>query len=151
MPARSIDPRSGGSLAVLAHGDLLDNPSTLLASSRLRDLIAMARSRYDIVVIDTAPVLAVSDAVLMFDFVDAVLLVTRFGKTPRDAAERMMETLSRVRNAHITGVVVNDFREKFLDGGYGGYGAYSGVTVTVTRSRPLQQRDRSAARNGHAR
>lgn len=125
--ARSIHPRPGGSLAVLAHGDLLDDPSTLLASSRLRDVIGMARARYDVVVIDTAPVLAVSDAVLMFDVVDAVLLVMRLGKTPRDAAERLMETVSRVRNAHIAGVVVNDLREKFLGGGYyGGYGGYSG-------------------------
>jgi Mrp family chromosome partitioning ATPase len=118
-----------GSLDVLTHGELLDNPVTLLASRAMEELLAAARKRYDIVIIDSAPILAVTDTVPLLGLVDAVVLVARLGVTTRDAAERLTETLKRVPEAKVVGVVANDLRDTFLDSGYGGmyssrYGGY---------------------------
>ena len=117
---RSADPRAHGVLDVLTHGDLLDDPVSLLASRGMEATIDAAKRRYDLVIIDTAPLLAVADTVPMLSMADAVLLVSRLGVTTRDHAERLLEVLARVPDANIAGVVANDLRGPVLDGGYGG-------------------------------
>ncbi len=121
--------RVTGSLDLLAHGELLENPVTLLASREMETLLTSARDLYDIIVIDSAPILAVTDTVPLLDRVDGVLLVARVGVTTRDAAQRLSDTINRVGGVKVLGVVANDVRDTFLDSGYGGmysgrYGGY---------------------------
>lgn len=119
--AASVDPRLRGGLDVLLHGDVVDNPGPLLASQTMATTLAAVSKRYDVVVVDTAPILAVADAVPMLGGVDAVLFVARLGVTTRDAAERLAELATRVPHANVVGVVANDVRDTSIDGGY--YGA----------------------------
>lgn len=125
-PTRGAAP--AGSLDVLAHGDYADNPVALLSSIAMEQLLQQARDIYDVVVIDTAPVLAVSDAVMLLGMADAGLVVARLGVTTRDIGKRMTEVLARLPKARIAGVVVNDLRDTgFLDEGYGtSYSGYGG-------------------------
>lgn len=118
------DPRFRGELDVLVHGDVLDDPAPLLASRGMAATLDAASRRYDLVIIDTAPLLAVADTLSMLSSVDAALVVARLGVTTRDAAEHLTEIVARVPDAHVLGTVANDARDTFLDGGYGGL--YSG-------------------------
>jgi Mrp family chromosome partitioning ATPase len=77
------------------------------------------------VIVDTAPMLAVSDAVPLLAAVDGVLLVGRIGHTTRDAVERLVELVRRVPDVHVLGAVANDVPQ--VVSGYGGYSAYYGA------------------------
>jgi Mrp family chromosome partitioning ATPase/capsular polysaccharide biosynthesis protein len=121
--------QNDGALDVLTHGEILDDPVTALSSPAMETLLSSARDHYDIVIVDSAPILAVTDTVPLLPIVDAVLLVARLGVTTKDAAERLSDTLRRVPDVNVVGVVANDLRDTFLDSGYGGmysgrYGGY---------------------------
>jgi Mrp family chromosome partitioning ATPase len=109
-----------GVLDVLAHGELLDNPAPLLAGPSTAAVLATLSKHYDIVIIDTAPMLAVADTVPLLGLVDGALVVARVGVTNRDAAERLNDVVGRVPHANFLGVVANDVRDTFLEGTYGG-------------------------------
>ena len=64
------------------------NPSELLESKRMQRFLAFAREHYDIVIIDSPPILAVSDALVLSPYVDGILVVLRAGATPYDHARR---------------------------------------------------------------
>ncbi len=93
-------------LDIVGSGPTPQNPSELLGSSFLRDLIADARSRYDQVIFDGPPVLLVSDALVLAGAVDGVLLVCRFRNTSRGALTRARAQLDAI-NARILGAVLN--------------------------------------------
>ena len=80
-------------------------PTEVIAAQR--SIIQKAASRYDLIIIDTAPLLATNDAVDLLDLVDDVILVARAGKTTLQAADRASEILER-RKAHVLGVVISD-------------------------------------------
>jgi Mrp family chromosome partitioning ATPase/capsular polysaccharide biosynthesis protein len=116
-----------GSVDVLSHGETSENPLALLSSEHMMALIADASETYDIVVMDTPPVLAVADTVPLMEVFDKVLLVARLGQTTRHAAHRFRELVDRLSDVNFVGVIANDRREQ-LDDGYGsyyGYGYYS--------------------------
>jgi Mrp family chromosome partitioning ATPase len=119
-----------GSLAVLVHGDLADNPVALLSSRAMKKLLEEARGTYDAVIIDTPPILAVSDAVMLLGMADVGVLIGRLGLITRENGKRITEVIARLPEARIAGVVVNDLRDsRFLGEGYGtqysGYGSES--------------------------
>jgi capsular exopolysaccharide synthesis family protein len=132
-------PAPEGALDVLAHGEQVPNPVTLLSSTAMKGLLAAASKRYDMIIVDTAPLLPVTDTVPLLGLVDAILLVSRVGMTTRDAAERVTTAIGRVRGANLVGIVANDIRDAFLggggyygsDGGYG-YGSRSGSRGSQT-------------------
>jgi capsular exopolysaccharide synthesis family protein len=102
-------------LSVIPSGPTPPNPSELLSSDRMRDLVAAARSRFDFVVIDTPPLLPVTDATLVGDLVDGVTLCMRAGKLTRDEARSCMNRL-RMAGIKVLGVVLN--RHLASQGGY---------------------------------
>jgi Mrp family chromosome partitioning ATPase/capsular polysaccharide biosynthesis protein len=120
----SGDPRANGSINVITAGESVESPVALLSSPAMTNLLAGATTLYDIVILDTSPVLTVSDAVPLLDQVGAVLFVARLGMTTRDAAGRLTELGERVPGMNLAGVIVNDVRDRFLDEGYGYTGAY---------------------------
>jgi succinoglycan biosynthesis transport protein ExoP len=97
-----------GQLAVLAAGLTPANPPAVLAAERMRRLLHEVAGRFDIVLVDTPPMLAFGDAVPLVSEVDGVLVVARLGTTTSDAARRLMTRLERIPNANILGVVAND-------------------------------------------
>jgi capsular exopolysaccharide synthesis family protein len=104
-------------LRVLTSGVLPPNPSELLASPRTAAILEALRELADLVLVDSAPVLPVSDAAVLAARCDGVLMVVRYGKTPRDAARRAREQLDKV-GARILGVTINGAR---VDRSYGDY------------------------------
>lgn len=100
------------------------NPSDLLTSPRFKELIDLVRDQYDFVIIDTPPILAVTDSSVVAPRADAVLLVVRLTKHARDSALRTTEMLNGL-GARILGVVINGVGKSTGYGyGYQRYGSY---------------------------
>ena len=93
-------------LGVLASGRLPPNPSELLGSRKMYEILDQIQAVCDIVLIDTPPVLSVTDAVVLAPFVDGVVLVIKPGATKVAAFKQAVERLRQV-NARLLGVVVN--------------------------------------------
>jgi len=98
-------------LSVITSGDLPPNPSELIGSNRMNQLIEELAKKVDMIIFDAPPVLPVADAVVMASFVDGVMLVLEPGKTTITAARQTVKSLHRV-NAKIIGVVFNNVKLK---------------------------------------
>jgi len=94
-------------LDLLCAGTTPPNPSELLGSEEMRQLLLSQRDNYDYIIIDAPPILAVTDAPVLTTVSDIVILVMEAGRVPVKAAENMREILTRL-NAHIAGIVLND-------------------------------------------
>lgn len=95
-----------GNLSLLAAGLIPPNPSELLSSSQLSSLVAELRARNDFVIVDTPPLLPVSDGSAVAVVMDGVLLAVRHGKTRREELEQSAAMLTRV-GAKTLGVILN--------------------------------------------
>ncbi len=104
-------------LSLLASGPLPPRPADLLGSRRMEALIARLREEADMVLFDTPPVIAVTDAAVLATRLDGVLLVLQAGKTRRDRAREARRLLEKVK-ANIVGVILNNARQ---EAGYGYY------------------------------
>ncbi|WP_089935846.1 CpsD/CapB family tyrosine-protein kinase [Candidatus Entotheonella palauensis] len=82
-----------GTLSLMPAGPTPSNPLELVGSEQMQRFIELARERYDIVIIDTPPILAVSDALMLSPFVDGIVTVVRCGTTTRAHARRMVDQL----------------------------------------------------------
>lgn len=96
-------------LRLLTSGTLPPNPSELLASRRMGDVIAALQQQADIILFDAPPVVAVTDAAVLASKVDAVLLVVSAGKTKREHARKARALLEKV-NARLIGTVLNNVK-----------------------------------------
>jgi capsular exopolysaccharide synthesis family protein len=96
-------------LLLLPSGPLPPNPSELLGSRRMQEIIAGLSERADIVLFDAPPIVAVTDAAVLASRVDAVLLVVKAGATKRDHAQKARALLEKV-NAHLVGAVLNNVK-----------------------------------------
>jgi capsular exopolysaccharide synthesis family protein len=108
----------GRVLDVLPAGVTPPNAAELLESHMMETLLAWARERYELVVIDTAPLSVVADAIPLMTRVDGVLVVSRLGLSTQDGSEHLRERLDSL-GAPMLGVVINDMRTR--SGGYYGY------------------------------
>jgi capsular exopolysaccharide synthesis family protein len=93
-------------LYVLPAGPVPPNPSELLSSIKLRILVSELEDRFDHIIIDSPPVIHVTDALIISPHVDGVVIVVKGGQTPREAVMRAKQALLDV-NAKIFGVVLN--------------------------------------------
>src|SRR6516164_3327843 len=93
-------------LAAIPTGPLPPNPADLLSSHKLTEAIAELRKKYEFVVIDSPPIMAATDAVILSVQADGVLLVVRSGETPKEAFTRTRDLLNSVK-CHLLGVVLN--------------------------------------------
>ncbi len=91
-----IQPWAGGRFDVLASGPLPPNPSELLGSRQMAGLLDEMRDRYDVVLVDSPPLLPVTDAAAMAPYTDGVILVCRFTKTTREQVRRGVAALAAV-------------------------------------------------------
>lgn len=106
-------------LTLLPGGTLPPNPSELLSSQQMADLLAEVKTRYEdrFVIIDSPPPQLTSETHALAKSVDAIVLVVRSGKTPRSVTKELVEKLGRDK---ILGVVLNEFKIRIP--GYYGYG-----------------------------
>jgi capsular exopolysaccharide synthesis family protein len=126
-------------LEEVLHGDRLSDakilpclstpasPTDVLASNAMRKLVAALRDRFDLVIIDSAPVLPVNDTKILSLLADAVLLVIRWEKTPRDAAVNAVRILQDVR-APVAGIALtraDNERFRYYSYGYQSYYHYT--------------------------
>ena len=93
-------------LAAIPTGPLPPNPADLLSSHKLSEAIAELRTKYKFIVIDSPPVMAATDAVILSVQTDGVLLVVRSGETPKEAFTRTRDLLTSVK-CRLLGVVLN--------------------------------------------
>jgi capsular exopolysaccharide synthesis family protein len=106
-------------LSVIPCGPIPTNPAELLNSPRFKEVVDLLRERYDFVIVDTPPLLVVSDPCIVTPTVDGVLMTIRASKNGRPDAERAKEILDTL-SATCLGVVVNGMDSE------GGYGYYYG-------------------------
>jgi capsular exopolysaccharide synthesis family protein len=100
---RPFDPEAPIFTAALAHA--FPNPQALLASEQMAEMIASATEASDVVVIDTAPVGTVNDAITLSRLVDGILLVARLNRTRKDTALKSLDLLRHVTTP-LVGVVL---------------------------------------------
>jgi Mrp family chromosome partitioning ATPase/capsular polysaccharide biosynthesis protein len=97
-----------GGLRVLVSGPQPPNPPGVLAAERMHNLLDDLAAGSDVVLIDSPPLLAVSDAVPLLSRADAVVLVARLNRTTEAAGKRVVEIVRMIPDAHVAGIVVND-------------------------------------------
>jgi polysaccharide biosynthesis transport protein len=93
-------------LTALTTGPVPPSPADLLSSHRMREAIAELRNRFKFIVIDSPPIMAATDAVILSALTDGVLLVVRSGETPKEAFTRTRDLLVAVK-CRLLGVVLN--------------------------------------------
>lgn len=110
LPRADDDPRPPQSIDVLFAGARPPNPSDLLQSHLMSDLLTTATDHYELVVVDTPPAAVISDAIPLITLVDGVIVVSRLGRTLRDHAHRLRQQLEHL-DAPTLGVVINSAEE----------------------------------------
>ena len=112
LEATSRDHAKGKTLDVLVAGAALPpNPGELVESHAMETLLDRVKLSYDLIVIDTPPLTAVSDAFPLLRKVDGVVIVGRVGRNRRDVAQRLHETLTGA-GAPLLGVIANGFKAR---------------------------------------
>jgi capsular exopolysaccharide synthesis family protein len=109
-------------LFVLTSGPLPPNPAELVGSNRMREALEGAGGDYDMVLLDSPPVVSVADAVALATFADGVVMVVQTGKVPHEVIRRAISQILAVKG-RILGVVMNGVNMK-RDGYYYDYYRY---------------------------
>jgi capsular exopolysaccharide synthesis family protein len=121
--AKVVQPTRIAGVAVVTSGPPSPNPSGLLASEAMEKLLEALKGAFDHVVIDSPPVQAVADALILGNLADGVVLCVKGGATAREVVVRTRDKLSRA-GARVLGVLINNLPAP--SGGYGGYYPYKG-------------------------
>ena len=132
-------------LTVLTSGAIPPNPSELLQSEAMADLLSQLRPSFDIVLIDAPPLLPVTDAALLTSQSDGALLVVRHGKTTKDQLRHAIERLEAV-GGRTLGVVLNMVPSRGASDAYGygyGYGYAPEVGRRKAQAEPVPAEDES--------
>ncbi|KRK10309.1 Wze [Lacticaseibacillus zeae DSM 20178 = KCTC 3804] len=120
-PSEVVEETFVDNLSIIPSGPIPPNPSELLNSKRMSDLLDWTRENFDIVVLDAPPVLAVSDVQVLVPKTDGVVIVTKIGQTQKSDLRRTVEVL-KLAKAKILGSVER-VKSRHGDKGYGyGYG-----------------------------
>jgi succinoglycan biosynthesis transport protein ExoP len=122
-------PAGPPNLSIVTTGAIPADPAELLAGGAMAAVLAQASQTHSVVIVDTAPLLAVADASVIASRTDATILVVRAGQTKMDEAKVAIGQLTAV-GANVVGVVMNDRDAEMHRYGevyYGGNGAYAAV------------------------
>ncbi|HLZ87021.1 MAG TPA: polysaccharide biosynthesis tyrosine autokinase, partial [Puia sp.] len=111
---------------VIPCGPIPPNPAELLLSPRLDELIAQARREFEVVILDTAPVGLVSDAIILSKYADCTLYIVRRGRTPKNLLS-VVKDLYKQKKLPSISILLNDVKQEsnYYGGYYGGYGYYA--------------------------
>ena len=119
--AAAVQPSPVEGLSLLTAGVLPPNPAELLGSPIMRELLGTMVDAFDMVILDTPPVMAASDSSVLASMVDGVVLVVRAGRTERSLAQQAVRQLTSV-GARVLGAALNDPDRAVA--AYGGAGYY---------------------------
>ncbi len=115
-------------LSVIPAGPVPPNPSELLSSQRMHDLMSVLNERFDVIVWDSPPLMTVTDSLILSNILDGTILVIRAGKTTYEMVDRGLKVLKGRRESdkesHVLGVVLNGFDLKKSDQYYYQYYNY---------------------------
>ncbi|MCH5188165.1 MAG: CpsD/CapB family tyrosine-protein kinase [Oscillospiraceae bacterium] len=112
-------------LDIITAGDIPPNPSELLDSERMKNLMETLSQEYDYVFLDTPPVLVVTDTAVLTRYCSGVILLAHYNRTDRNAVSAAVEQL-RLANAKILGGILNGAESEGKSYGYKRYGRYGG-------------------------
>ena len=93
-------------ISIIPSGPVPPNPSELLSSGRMYDLIRTLNERFDIIIWDAAPLLTVTDSLVLSKILDGTIIVTKAGLTTYESVSRALKSLNDIE-AHFLGVVIN--------------------------------------------
>ena len=118
-----IKPSGMENLDIITAGHVPPNPSELLSSKKMDDLFAKLREEYDYIIVDSPPIIAVTDALIIAKKVDHLVLVIRVNSTEREIIEQAKSLLKNI-DVKVAGVVVNGIEVKKYYSGYKYYYYY---------------------------
>jgi capsular exopolysaccharide synthesis family protein len=110
-------------LFLVTAGGLPPNPSELLGSARMSELVDQLEQDWDMVLFDSPPIVAVTDASMISSEIDAIAMVVKAGQTDRSAVDRALDTIKNVK-APLVGVILNGASPETLAGKYSYYYSY---------------------------
>ncbi len=93
-------------LDIITAGKIPPNPTEILNSKSIRELLKELSSHYDYIFLDTPPIIMVSDPIIVTTYVDAVILIIASGQTDIETAKKSLNSLKQV-NANLIGTVLN--------------------------------------------
>lgn len=111
----AIQTTSVSGLSILPAGPVPPNPSEMLASKRMDQLLEKMKEHYDIIIVDTPPIMVVTDAQIVASKSDGVVLVIDSGTVKKEAAIKAKASLEHVK-ARILGVVLNKIKRSSSEG-----------------------------------
>lgn len=114
-------PPVAGGLGLITGGPRPANPGELLAAHQFKSLLDHLAATHDVVLIDTPPLLAVSDAIPLVEEADGTVVVSRVGKSTFSEARRVTDLLARMPRARVLGVVANDAPDAVIGSRYDYY------------------------------
>lgn len=94
-------------LAFMAAGSVAENPAELLGSEKMKQLLAEMKTRFDLIMIDTPPIIAVTDSGIVGAMADGVLMIIQAGRTQRGVVQRATELLEQSHSKIIGHVLTN--------------------------------------------
>jgi succinoglycan biosynthesis transport protein ExoP len=98
-------------LSIITSGPLPPNPSELLGSNRMNDLIKILNERFNVIIWDSPPIMTVTDSLILSKILDGTIIVTRAGKTTYEMVRRGLKMLKGRRaddmTSHVLGIVIN--------------------------------------------
>jgi capsular exopolysaccharide synthesis family protein len=110
-------------LFMVTAGGLPPNPSELLGSDRMSELVDQLEQEWDMILFDSPPIVAVTDSSMISAGIDALVMVVKAGQTDRSAVDRALDTISNVKSPLI-GVILNGANPETLAGKYSYYYSY---------------------------
>ena len=118
-----IKPSGMDNLDIITAGHVPPNPSELLSSRKMDKLFSKLRDEYDYIIVDSPPIIAVTDALILAKKVDQLVLVIRVNSTEREIIEQAKNLLQNI-DVRAAGVVVNGIEVKKYYSGYKYYYYY---------------------------
>ena len=128
-------------LSVLAGGPTFPNPSEVLASEWMKEVISILRGTYDRIIMDSPPIMPVSDPLILAGLVDGVIMVSQAGTTGKAVVRKACQSLTKL-NAHIIGLVLNKVRVRKR--GYGYYYYYHNYYYSNYRNDSPKRKEKTA-------
>jgi capsular exopolysaccharide synthesis family protein len=120
-------------LSVLPCGHIPPNPSELISSDKMKEMLSFLSEHYDYIFIDSPPLITVTDPIILSTLVDGVILVVKSGKSKSEVARRACQDLAGV-GAKILGVVLNDLNVRHEGYDYYNYSRYYSDYVDQAKS-----------------
>jgi capsular exopolysaccharide synthesis family protein len=118
-----VHPTKVENLYMVTAGGLPPNPSELLGSKRMGDLVERLEQEWDIILFDSPPIVAVTDSSMISAEIDALVMVVKAGQTDRSAVDRALDAMANVKSPLI-GAVLNGANPETLAGKYSYYYSY---------------------------